>query len=219
MAKTIDEQLTDLEDEIRKLKIEFDIYFNGGTKRPPYDSKNRVEAIIKRIGDDRTMRFGTRFRYNQIVSRYTAFRELWRRHLQEREEGRDARSQYEAAANERARTIADRVAQAEAIQDQAFDLDLDNAFSNIHTEQPRAVFKPTKVTFADPKQEEEGIRRLYQSVIAAKIQCGESIDNTSFEQFQKMIIFNTNKLKAQRQAEEISFSVDVEDGKVKFKAQ
>ena len=32
---TADEQLTRLEDDIRRLKIEFDIYFNGAAKRPP----------------------------------------------------------------------------------------------------------------------------------------------------------------------------------------
>ena len=44
---TVDDQLKRLEDDIRKLKIEFDIYFNGASKRPPYDTKNRVETMIK----------------------------------------------------------------------------------------------------------------------------------------------------------------------------
>jgi hypothetical protein len=32
---TPDEQLTRLEDDIRRLRIEFDIFFNGAAKRPP----------------------------------------------------------------------------------------------------------------------------------------------------------------------------------------
>ena len=32
---TIDEQLKRLEEDIRRLKIEFDIFFNGASKRPP----------------------------------------------------------------------------------------------------------------------------------------------------------------------------------------
>jgi hypothetical protein len=85
---TIDEQLTRFEEDIRRLKIEFDIYFNGASKRPPYDTKNRVETIIKRLGDDRSFTFAQRFRYNTLVARYTAFREMWRRTIQDREEGR-----------------------------------------------------------------------------------------------------------------------------------
>ena len=47
---TPDEQLTRLEDDIRRLRIEFDIFFNGGAKRPPYDTKGRVETLLKRLG-------------------------------------------------------------------------------------------------------------------------------------------------------------------------
>ncbi len=43
---TPDEQLTRLEDDIRRLRIEFDIFFNGGAKRPPYDTKGRVETLL-----------------------------------------------------------------------------------------------------------------------------------------------------------------------------
>jgi hypothetical protein len=86
---TVEEQLLRLEDDIRKLKIEFDIYFNGGTKRPPYDLRNRVETMIKRIGDDRTLNFAQRYHYNTLATRYNSFRELWRRLIQGREEGRD----------------------------------------------------------------------------------------------------------------------------------
>jgi hypothetical protein len=84
-----DEQLTRLEEDIRKLRVEFDIFFNGASKRPPYDTKGRVETLLKRLGDDRTLTFAQRYRYNSLAARYTAFRDLWRRLMQGREEGRD----------------------------------------------------------------------------------------------------------------------------------
>ena len=86
---TPEEQLGRLDDDIRRLKVEFDIYFNGATRRPPYDTKNRVETIIKRLGDDRTLSYAQRYHFNSLASRYIAFRDLWRRTLQGREEGRD----------------------------------------------------------------------------------------------------------------------------------
>lgn len=94
---TPDEQLTRLEDDIRRLKVEFDIYFNGGSKRPPYDTKGRVETLLKRLADDRTLTFAQRYRYNTLAARYNAFRDLWRRTLQGREEGRDAASAARAS--------------------------------------------------------------------------------------------------------------------------
>jgi hypothetical protein len=86
---TPDEQLTRLEDDIRRLRIEFDIFFNGAAKRPPYDTKGRVETLLKRLGDDRTLNYAQRYRYNSLAARYNAFRDLWRRTMQGREEGRD----------------------------------------------------------------------------------------------------------------------------------
>jgi hypothetical protein len=83
-----EEQLSRLEDDIRRLKVEFDIYFNGAAKRPPYDTKGRVETIIKRLADDRTLTFAQRYHYNSLTARYTSFLQLWRRTMQEREEGR-----------------------------------------------------------------------------------------------------------------------------------
>jgi hypothetical protein len=84
-----DEQLTRLEEDIRRLRVEFDIFFNGAAKRPPYETKGRVETLLKRLGDDRTLTFAQRFRYNSLAARYNAFRDLWRRTMQGREEGRD----------------------------------------------------------------------------------------------------------------------------------
>ncbi|HVG22194.1 MAG TPA: MXAN_5187 C-terminal domain-containing protein [Blastocatellia bacterium] len=85
-ANPVDEDLDRLEHEMRRLKVEYDIYFNGGTLRPPIDTKGRVETSIKRIYDSRGMSFGQRFRYNSLVARYNVMRELWRRQTQDREE-------------------------------------------------------------------------------------------------------------------------------------
>ena len=97
-----DDQLTRLEEDIRRLKVEFDTFFNGGSKRAPYDTKGRVETVLKRIGDDRTLTLAQRFRYNSLTARYNAFRDLWRRTMQGREEGRDPASAARAHAKREA---------------------------------------------------------------------------------------------------------------------
>lgn len=76
-----DQQIARLEEDIRKLKIDFDIYFNGSAKRAPLEARARLEANIKRIADDRNLTFAQRYQYNMVVSRFTSYRELWRRML------------------------------------------------------------------------------------------------------------------------------------------
>ena len=75
---TPEEQLARLEEDIRRLKVEFDIYFNGAAKRPPYDTKGRVETVVKRLADERTLSFAQRYHYNSLVARYTSFLQLCR---------------------------------------------------------------------------------------------------------------------------------------------
>ena len=99
---SLDEQLSRLEEDIRRLKIEFDMFFNGASKRPPYDTKGRVETLIKRLGDDRTLSYAQRYRYTSLASRYNAFRDLWRRTMQGREEGRDPIVAAKVSAKEQA---------------------------------------------------------------------------------------------------------------------
>ncbi len=77
----LDQKLSRLEDDIRKLKIDFDIYFNGATKRPPLEARARLDSNIKRIADNRNMSFAQRYHFNTLVSRFTSYRELWRRML------------------------------------------------------------------------------------------------------------------------------------------
>lgn len=85
-AANIDLELSRLEDDVRKLKIEFDIYFNGGTKRPPLESRARLEANLKRIADNRNLTYAQRYQFNTVMSRFTSYRELWRRMLKRKGE-------------------------------------------------------------------------------------------------------------------------------------
>jgi hypothetical protein len=77
----IDQQLARMEEDIRKLKIDFDIFFNGSNKRPPLEARARLESFIKRIADNRNLSYAQRYYFNTLVSRFTSYRELWRRTL------------------------------------------------------------------------------------------------------------------------------------------
>ena len=83
-AANLEKQLVRLEEEIRKLKIDFDIYLNGATKRPPLEARARLESQIKRMMDNRSMSFQQRYQLNSLVSKFTSYRELWRRALKSR---------------------------------------------------------------------------------------------------------------------------------------
>ncbi len=87
---TVDEELTKLEDNFRRLRVEYESYFNGGTPRAPQDTLYRVEQAIKKLSSDAgKLNFAQRFRFNQLVQRYAVHNELWRKKVRDKEEGRD----------------------------------------------------------------------------------------------------------------------------------
>lgn len=183
---TPDEQLTRLEEDIRRLRIEFDIFFNGGTKRAPYETKGRVETLIKRLGDDRTLTFAQRFRYNSLAARYNAFRDLWRRTMQGREEGRDQISAARVSVREEAK--------------------------------PKRN-TPSSFVCADAHKEVQTVKDLYESLIEAKRQCGETTEALSFARFHSLMASKADGLKERFGCERVRFSVEVENGHVSFKAK
>ncbi|HKV37788.1 MAG TPA: MXAN_5187 C-terminal domain-containing protein [Blastocatellia bacterium] len=102
----IDQELDRLEAEIRRLKVEYDIYFSGGTAKPPLDTKGRVETAIKRLYDSKGLSFGQRFRYNSLIARYNVMRELWRRQTKDFETtGRVPTAEAQAAARAHSVTV------------------------------------------------------------------------------------------------------------------
>jgi hypothetical protein len=86
---TIDEELTKLEENIRRLKIEYDAYFSGGAPRAPHDTLYRVEQTIKKFASEGGKHnFSQRCRFNSLAQKYAVHSELWRKKLREKEEGR-----------------------------------------------------------------------------------------------------------------------------------
>jgi hypothetical protein len=86
---TFDEELTRLEDDIRRLKIEYEVYFNGSSDRPPRDLVFRVETFIKRhTADQSELNFGQRYKLNTLAQKYAVQNALWKRRVMEKEEGR-----------------------------------------------------------------------------------------------------------------------------------
>jgi len=84
---TVDEELAKLEDNLRRLKIEYDVFFNGRSPRPPHDLLFRVESTIKKFSGGGDMNFAQRFRFNQLAQRFAVYNDLWRKKMRVREEG------------------------------------------------------------------------------------------------------------------------------------
>ena len=186
----VDQELGNLEDGIRRLKIEYEVFFNGGSTRMPYDLRWRVETLIKKHSDNGKMTFAQRFRYNTLAAKFHSYSELWRRMVKTKEEGRPpfaAPVLDEANELDRAKSMADRII--------------------------------CQLNCTDPDLETEKLQNLFKSLVEAKRECGEKPETVQFQSFKKFLSEKTLKLKSQFHCETVCYIVSIESGRVKFTAK
>jgi hypothetical protein len=199
MAKTTEEDMNQLEKDIRQLKIEYEQYFGGGKKRPPADLEWRIDVTMKRYSDRGSqMNFAQRFRYSNLAQMYTKYREIFRKRMKQKEEG-SVQRHFGAAARE----IENLRKQKQA------------------AESPSDPSQP--FTFAisctDPDHEKKKVEDLYAAFRHAKEQAGEDSDRLTLEAFQQFVRQKTGDLKKQQSAQEVEFVVTVEGKHARLKAR
>ena len=86
--REIERELQVLEAELKRLEAEYTMFFAGRLPRPPWETRTRVDAIVKRLDRQHIANYGDRFRFTTIQTRYARFVDLWDRGLRAREEGR-----------------------------------------------------------------------------------------------------------------------------------
>jgi len=196
---TTDEDLNQLEKDVRQLKIEYEQYFGGGRARPPADTEWRIELILKRYAErSAAMSFGQRFRYNNLTQTYAKYREIFRKRLKEREEGIVPRH-FGAAAKA---------------------IEAERARANAARGASRAKRAPLlAVACSDPDSEAEKVEQLYQAFFSAKRSAGENTDQLTLDNFQKFLRQKTQQFKKQKGCQQVEYVVAVEGGQVRLKAR
>jgi hypothetical protein len=193
---TVDEELTLLESHLRRLKIEYEIYFNSPQKKPPSDLEWKVLALLRKFSDGGgRMSFSQRFRYNEIAQRYAIYSDLWRKKTRIREEGyrrpQDALLSVGGVRPEEHQPA--------------------HKIYGVH-----AHDEPFVVT--DVKAEHKNVEKLFVALSESKKKAGENVSG-SLESFSSFVQKKTKEIKKQYGCEQVEYSVDVADGKVKLTAR
>ena len=84
----IQKDLQALAADLKRLEAEYNMFFAGRLPRPPWETRGRVQAVIKRWDRSHIPSTGDRFRFETLQSRFQSLVELWDRGLRAREEGR-----------------------------------------------------------------------------------------------------------------------------------
>ena len=65
--------------DLKRLEAEYTMFFNGRLPRPPWETRGRVEATIKRWGRGHIQSTSDRFRFEMLQSRFQSLIDLWDR--------------------------------------------------------------------------------------------------------------------------------------------
>src|SRR5687767_5907248 len=84
----IQKDLLALEADLKRLEGEYNMFFAGRLPRPPWETRGRVEALIKRWDRGHITGTADRFRFEMLQSRFQTMIDVWDRGLRAREEGR-----------------------------------------------------------------------------------------------------------------------------------
>jgi hypothetical protein len=83
-----EKEMAYLEAEIRRLEAEFNMFFAGRLPRPPWETRAKVAALVKRHDQSFIRNTADRFRFDSLQNRHAKFIELWERQMNNRELGR-----------------------------------------------------------------------------------------------------------------------------------
>jgi hypothetical protein len=188
---TIDEELALLEESFRRLKIEFDIYFAGGSKKPPVDTESRVQSLIRRHLENSHLSFSQRFRLTAVAQKYSVFSDLWRRKTKIKDEG------YRRP------------------QDTLVGV---GGFGHLDEPSPHAVkVQNESESFILFTSDVIEVVALYEAVVRAREAAGQPLG--AFDSFAAFVQLKSNQIRSQFRCEAVEYTVTVKSGQVQLKAR
>ena len=203
-SSEFEQEMEQLEAQIKRLEAEYNMFFAGRLPRLPWETRARVEALIKRYDRMHLRNTAEKFRFGTLQARYAAFSLLWERSLQAREEGRPRRGR-------RTGTSAAPVA-PEAAPPPTREAGSAPPAKHAGGSPGRVV---AVTALRDPAAEAERLTELYDRLSAARKEAGEK--PVPFEAFKQVVRAQVSKLGGGQS--EVAFRVSVQNGKVTLTAK
>jgi hypothetical protein len=198
---TVDEELSMLENSIRQLKIEYDVYFGGGSKKPPADTEWRVNSLLKKYSDGKGMNYTQRFRFNTLQQRFALYNSLWQQKLKIKEEG--YRRPQDAVLG---------------IAGMRIDEEQEAAAALVRRGKQQA--EPFRTAVSDVTVDHESVKKLYDAMIEARTKAGDAnAKSSSIESFKMFVAKKTEQIRKDYGCHSVEYSVEMEEGQVKLKAK
>lgn len=211
-----EQEMVQLEAELRKLEAEYNMFFAGRLPRLPWETRSRVEALVKRYDRMSLRNTAERFRFGMVQARFASFCDLWDRSLKAKEEGRQPGRRPRTGGSPPVAApppvpVVPPTAKAPAPPVQP------------PPPPPSTIAPPAARTrddvlhvasFRNPADAPDKVQQLYERLSEARRAAGE--DALPYERFNAVVSAQMRKLGGGDS--EVAFKVSVKDGKVTLTA-
>lgn len=209
---TTDEELNVLDSQLRRLKIEYEIFFSNPQKRPPTDIEWKVLALLRKFSDGGRMNFSQRYRYNEMAQRYAVYSDLWRKKSRIREEG------YRRPQDALLSVQGVRVAEDEHKAQHHPVYGVSHAAAAAAAAAAGTAASQHFTLHNVDQAEREQVERLYNTLVAAKKKAGENVTG-GIDSFTAFVQKKTEEIRKQYHCDNVEYSVELTNGHVKLKAK
>jgi len=198
-----------IEEEIRKLRIEYDLYLSGQRRLIPEPERKHLDKAVRRYSADSFKDAADRFRYSSLVARYNVYCELWDKQMRDYEEGPRGAKRKKASPPPAPPPPAGSSAESPPAPPPPSGPEGD-----------RGDAKPRMSVQIDVGRESrDDVAQIYERYVEAREQTGESAASVNFERFQRLISDQAVAISRKTGTETVEFEVKIADGKVKLVAK
>jgi hypothetical protein len=197
----IEEDLARIEEGTFKLQKEWDRFFSGQERKAPFESKQRLDRLVRKYIGVEIRNNVERFRFQSLTARYNTLSDLWNRRLRAIEEGRHPSSMQLKQVREAEEKLAAR----------------DESPSPSAARSGNGSTARSEIRLSTLREDDAGIRDLYEQFKTARASVGEA--EVRFESFRKLISQQRARLLDEKDAVAVDFRIAVQDGKVALKAK
>ncbi|MBK7949685.1 MAG: hypothetical protein IPK00_13305 [Deltaproteobacteria bacterium] len=190
---TQDEELKLLEIKLNQLKLDYEKYFIGTRPTEPAQLRSEIQKSVIKWSNTRITNSAIRFKFNSLNGRYQAFKRQWDGVLRQIEAGTYKRHVFKANLHDRERGLAPGESELAAHGKLAGPAKAGDAARPVGTD----LFESYRAAMQSAGQDTSGLSRAKLAAVLAKQEA---------------------ELKKKLGCEKVSFTVVVQDGKVKLKA-
>jgi hypothetical protein len=185
----VDEELEELDQGLKRLRVEYDQFFLGILKRPPNVLQGRMQKVIVKYANQVLQKTHQKFRFNQLNSKFQIYRQQWGRTIRQIESGTYRGHRFKANLHERERGM---TSAADA--------------------PPQPVAEPAPPAKAGPMDQ------LYDALVAARRRAGEAGPDPDRVKVAELVRKQTAALRAKHPGAKVRFRVAVDGKRAKLVA-